>query len=161
LGACFDLKKEKPKLGVNQGQLNEKAHTEKQHASPCSSVALGETDGPYSRPMTIFHHLSQSAAPSHWAVTFPNKEQTNKSHKSTASALHCWLNIFTENYRGQQKQRLLCPYSNTHPWGRRWDLHPMWMQRVVSSSGRVSTTDLRSGAYVRPYTMSTGSLGQS
>lgn len=99
---------------MNQGQLNEKAHAEKQHTSPCSRVALGETDGPYSRPMTIFHHLSQSAAPSHWAVTFPNKEQTKKSHKSTASALHLWLNTFKQSDEGQQQQKLLPPYSNLY-----------------------------------------------
>lgn len=79
-----------------------KTHTEKQRVSPCSRVALGETDGLYSRPMTIFHHLSHRAAPSHWAVTFPNKEQMNKSHKSTASALQHWLNIFKQNGGGQQ-----------------------------------------------------------
>lgn len=145
---------------MNQGQLNEKAHTGKQHTSPCTKVVLGETDGLYSRPMTIFHHLSQSAALSHWAVTLPNKEQTNKSHKSTASALHCWLNTFKQNDGGQQQQRLLPLYSNIYPWERRWDLHPTWAQRVVSP-GRETTADLKSGAYVRPYTMPTGSLGQS
>lgn len=75
----------------------------KQHTSPYSRVALGETDGLYSRSMTIFHHLSQSATSSHWAVTFPNKEQMNKSHKSTASALLCWLNTFKQNDGGQQQ----------------------------------------------------------
>lgn len=107
---------------MNQGQLNEKAHRENQHTSPYSRVALGETDGPYSRPMTIFHHLSQNVAPSHWAVTFPNKEQTKKSHKSTASALHLWLNTLKQNDEGQQQQRLLPPYSNFYLWERRWDL---------------------------------------
>lgn len=64
---------------IKQKQTNKKARTEKQDASRCSRVALRETDGPYSRPMTVFHHLSQSAAPSHWATTFLNKEQTNES----------------------------------------------------------------------------------
>lgn len=131
---------------MNQGKLNEKAHTESQHASPCSRVALVETDGPYSRPMTIFHHLSQSAAPSHWAVTFSNKEQKNKNHKSTSSAPHYWLNTFKQNDGGQQQQSLLRPYSNIYPWERRWYLYPMWMQRVVSSPGGLSTADLRFGA---------------